>query len=78
MSNRMDVLVGSTRNEKTHWTKVGAAFPAKSGDGFDLVINDGIAVSGRMILRTPRQREDRPDRDREPGPPPEIDDHIPF
>lgn len=79
MTQRMDVLVASERGEKTYWTKVGAAFPAKSKDGFDLVINDGIAVHGKMILRPPLPKDGgRPDRDCEPGQPPDTDDGIPW
>lgn len=74
---RMDILVGSKRGDKMHWTKVGAAFPAKSGEGFDLVINEGIAVHGRVILRPVKAREDRPAQN-PTSVGADIEDEIPF
>lgn len=45
---------GSER--KATWTEVGAAWPHKSGKGFDLVIPEGISLSGRIVI-TERQYE---------------------
>lgn len=42
--------------ETARWTKVGAAWPNKKGDGFNLVF-DAVPVTGRTVLR---QIKDRP------------------
>lgn len=36
--------------ENARWVKVGAAWPHKSGGGFNLVF-DAVPVSGRTVLR---------------------------
>jgi hypothetical protein len=38
---------GSDR--KAVWHAVGAVFPHKSGEGFDVVIPAGLSVSGRIV-----------------------------
>jgi hypothetical protein len=40
---------GSDR--KATWHEVGALWPHKSGKGFDLVIPEGICLSGRIVVR---------------------------
>jgi len=75
---RMQVLTGREYEKggerKTAWTIIGSAWPAKSGDGWDITL-DALPVSGKMILRPPR--EDKPAADRATGGG-EIDDQIPF
>jgi hypothetical protein len=39
---------GSDR--KAAWHEVGAVWPHKSGKGFDLVIPEGISLSGRVVI----------------------------
>jgi hypothetical protein len=39
---------GSDR--KATWHEVGAMWPHKSGAGFDLVIPEGISLSGRIVI----------------------------
>jgi hypothetical protein len=39
---------GSDR--KASWKEVGAVWPHKNGAGFDLVIPEGISLSGRIVL----------------------------
>ena len=36
-------------NQKSYWHPVGSVWPHKSGKGFDLVIPEGISVSGRIV-----------------------------
>ena len=36
-------------DKKPDWTKVGAVWPHKKGNGFDVVIPEGISVSGRIV-----------------------------
>lgn len=50
----------STGEEKTNFTRVGSGFPHKDGKGFNLVIPDGIALSGRVMVRE-RKDGDKPD-----------------
>jgi hypothetical protein len=46
---------GSDR--KAIWLPVGAIWPHKNGEGFDLVIPEGVSVSGRIVCR---KRKDKP------------------
>jgi hypothetical protein len=44
-------------NEKSRWVEIGAIFPHKSGAGFDLVISDQLAISGRIVCVARKERE---------------------
>jgi len=44
-------------DKKAVWTRVGAAFPHKNGSGIDLVIPEGISVSGRIVCTEPKDKE---------------------
>lgn len=61
--NIYDILITdeyqSQGQKKTAYHKVGSAFDAKSGSGFDCVILPGVALSGRFIVR-PRQAKPQP------------------
>ena len=35
--------------KKAHWTEVGAVWPHGKGGGFDVVLPDGLAVTGRVV-----------------------------
>ncbi len=37
MTERYDILCARQQGDKTYWTKIGAAFPMKNRDGFNLV-----------------------------------------
>ncbi|KGM57482.1 hypothetical protein N799_05285 [Lysobacter arseniciresistens ZS79] len=43
--------------QKSHWSKVGSAWPHADGKGFRLVLK-AIPVDGVVILRTPEAKED--------------------
>jgi hypothetical protein len=45
---------GSDR--KATWHEVGAVWPHKSGGGFDLVIPQGMSVSGRIVCTARKER----------------------
>jgi hypothetical protein len=45
----IDAKEGS--DKKANWHEVGAVWPHKNGGGFDLVIPEGISVSGRIVCR---------------------------
>jgi len=47
-------------NQKPFWHEVGAAWPHKSGEGFDLMIPAGISVTGRIVC-TKRKEKAAPD-----------------
>jgi len=46
---------GSDR--KATWHEVGAVWPHKNGNGFDIIILAGISVSGRIVCT---ERKDQP------------------
>jgi type IV secretory pathway TraG/TraD family ATPase VirD4 len=46
--------------KKAVWHRVGAVWPHKSGKGFDLVIPEGISISGRIVCIEPKQEEAPP------------------
>jgi hypothetical protein len=39
------------------WHRVGSVFPHKNGNGFDVVIPEGISVTGRIVCREPKADE---------------------
>lgn len=47
---------GSDR--KARWVGVGAVWPHKNGNGFDLLIPTGMAVSGRIVCVPPKDESD--------------------
>jgi len=51
----VDPKEGSDR--KATWLEVGAVWPHKSGNGFDLVIPEGLSLSGRIVCRERRERD---------------------
>lgn len=61
---RLDALTVREYNDKSYWTKIGAAFPGK--DGSYIVRLDAVPASteGQYVihLRVPRAREDTPQR----------------
>jgi hypothetical protein len=44
--------------KKTRWTKVGVAFPLKSGDGFSVVL-DAVPVNGKLVIMPPMEKNER-------------------
>lgn len=45
---------GSDR--KPIWRAVGVVFPHRNGNGFDVLIHDQIAVSGRITCTEPKEK----------------------
>ena len=43
--------------DRTSYTRVGAAFPHKKGCGFNIEITEGISVSGQLVALPPRPRQ---------------------
>ena len=44
--------------KKDFWRPVGAVWPHKSGNGFDVVLFDQLAVGGRIVCTVPK--DDKP------------------
>lgn len=42
---------------KAFWHRVGTAFPHKKGEGFNLVIPEGMSISGKVIM-LPREAKE--------------------
>jgi len=65
MTQRFDICTGrSDRDGKTRWTKIGAMFPAKQGDGFAIKL-DALPIpneKGEVWLSAfvPKDRDDAP------------------
>jgi hypothetical protein len=49
-----DAKEGTDR--KPIWRDVGAVWPHKNGSGFDIVIPEGIAVSGRLVCTERKEK----------------------
>ena len=47
-------------DQKGFWHEVGAVWPHKNGEGFDMVIPAGLSVTGRIVC-TKRKTPDQPD-----------------
>lgn len=46
-----------TGEVKTFWHRVGSAFPHKQGEGFNLVIPEGMSITGKVIM-LPREAKE--------------------
>ena len=44
-------------DKKGFWHEVGVVWPHKTGNGFDVVVHDGISVSGRIVCREPKEKD---------------------
>ena len=60
---RLDALCVRETNGKSYFTKIGAAFPNKNGDGYTLVL-DALPVPNkdgdvRVLLKAQKPRNDR-------------------
>ncbi len=44
-------------DKKGFWHEVGVVRPHKSGNGFDVVVHEGISVSGRIVCAEPKEKE---------------------
>lgn len=46
------------KDKASVWYKVGAIWPHKNGSGFDVVIPEGVSVSGRIVCIQPKADEE--------------------
>jgi len=42
---------------KGYWTRIGSVFPHQNGQGFDIVLVEGLAVSGRIVCTERKEPE---------------------
>lgn len=76
--DRYDVLTARESNGKTYFTKLGAMFPNRNGEGFTVVL-DAMPASAdgqyRLIVKPPR--DDR-QQQRQQSRQPDLDDDSPY
>jgi len=41
------------------WLKVGVAWLHKDSEGFNVVIEEGLSVSGKMVVRVNKEKEEK-------------------
>ena len=78
MAERYDALTVRESNGKSYFTKIGAAFPNKAGNGFTVMLDAVPAsVDGqyRILLREPMPRDGQAPRQSAPV---DLDDETPF
>lgn len=46
-------------DQKGFWREIGVVWPHKSGKGFDIVIHEGISVSGRIVCTEPKKNDEQ-------------------
>ena len=51
------VSTPKSEDAKAIWTRIGSVFPHKNGNGFDIVIREGLSVSGRIVCTEPKEKE---------------------
>lgn len=62
---KKSVFALTERDQKTFWTRIGAAFTNK--DGSITVVLEALPVSGRLQIREDEERDERTERtDRKP------------
>ena len=56
------VVKDVTKDDKkqSYWRAVGAVWPHKNGEGFDVVIAEQISVSGRITCTVPKDEDEAP------------------
>jgi len=47
-------------DKKPVWRRIGAVWPHTKGSGFDLVIDDQLSVTGRIVCRERKDEEPSP------------------
>lgn len=61
MTTRLDAIAITEKqdkngNSKTHFTRIGAAFPTKDGQGW-MVYLDALPTSGKLMLKPAKERD---------------------
>ena len=50
-------VTAAEQDSKSTWTRIGALWPHKNGDGFNLQL-DCLPLDGRVVLRKPKPKTD--------------------
>jgi hypothetical protein len=80
MTERLDALTVRESNGKSYFTKIGVAFPAKSGNGYSVLLDAVPAsVDGqyKILLTEPKERTNDTPR-QQPARQAEYDEDRPF
>lgn len=87
MANRYDLITFKPgRDGKDYGTRIGVAFPTKSGDGFSLIFS-ALPIPDkegqvRVLMSPPRDRDDAPRQSSAPASGgramADLDDDIPY
>ena len=56
-THRAYVVTPSKDGKKGFWHEVGSVWPHKNGNGFYVVIHEGMSVSGRIVCTEPKAKE---------------------
>jgi hypothetical protein len=46
-------------DKKGFWHEVGVVWPHKNGNGFDIVIHEGMSVHGRIVCTEPKEPKEK-------------------
>jgi hypothetical protein len=77
MTERLDALSVRESNGKSYFTKIGVAFPARSGNGYSVLLDAMPAPTEgqfKILLMEPKERDTTP---RTPQTA-DLDDKVPF
>lgn len=81
MTDRYDALTVRESNGKSYFTKIGVAFPSRSGNGFSVLLDAMPAPTEgqfKILLMEPKPREDGGNRTTgQRQPQPAYDDDVP-
>lgn len=48
-THRAYLVENAGDDRKPRWTEIGAVWPHKNGDGFDVVLPPGLSAAGRIV-----------------------------
>lgn len=54
----IDPPEGSDRDAKARWIEIAPLWPHKDGQGYDLLVPQGISIGGRVVIRERRTDQD--------------------
>lgn len=80
MAERLDALTVRESNGKSYFTKIGVAFPAKTGNGYSVLLDAVPAsVDGqyKILLMEAKARDDTAPRQQQRQPA-TLDDDVPY
>lgn len=81
MTERLDALSVRESNGKSYFTKIGVAFPAKSGTGYSVLLDAMPAPTEgqfKILLMEPKPRDDTQRQPQRQPAPADLDDDVPY